>query len=394
MFAMTSIPPGRGRRSPTRTSPDLPPARLIDTPATFEVLLAELRTARILAFDTESDSLYRYFYKVCVIQLSTGKADYIIDPLGLPDMAPLGELMADPDVEKIFHAAENDILVLKRDFGFEFASIFDTMLAARILGWRQVGLAALLQEHFGVKLDKRAQLTDWGRRPLTPEQLSYAHLDSHYLLPLRELLLQELKERDRWNEARETFSALPRVTYVEKPFDPEGYWRNKGARDLSPQGLAVLRELYLWRDAKARDLDLPPFKVIDDRSLAHLSEAQPQRAGELALSSYQANHFGREVLEAIRRGQGALPPPLPARAHHNGFRPDPDTMARYDRLRAWRTNCAARRGVESDVVLTNDVILAVARAAPATMEELSALDVLGPWKLQEYGPDLLNVLRK
>ena len=158
----------------TATHHSLPPARLLDTPAALEALSVELRGEPALALDTESDSLYRYHYRVCVIQLSTATADYILDPLNLPDLALLGTWLADPTVEKVFHAAENDILVLKRDFGFAFARIFDTMLAARILGWQRVSLAALLAEQYGVKLDKRAQLTDWGRRPLSREQLSYA----------------------------------------------------------------------------------------------------------------------------------------------------------------------------------------------------------------------------
>ncbi len=389
MARISSYSAHPARRSSAST---LPPARLIDTPAAFTPLIKTLQTQPVMALDTESDSLYRYFYKVCVIQLSTPEADYIIDPLSLKDIQPLGELLADPKVEKVFHAADNDILVLKRDFGFEFANIFDTMLAARILGWRQVSLAALLEEHFAVKLDKRAQLTDWGRRPLTPEQLSYAHLDSHYLLPLRDLLMAELQARKRWREAQEVFAGLPKVTYTEKPFDPDGFWRNKGARELSPQGLAVLRELYLWRDGKARTLNLPPFKIIDDRSLIQLSLRQPQQPADLALSPYQASHYGRDVLEAVRRGAAALPPTAPPRPHNDGFRPDPDALARYDRLRNWRTERAALRGVDADVVLTNDVLLSIARAAPRTLAELADLNLMGPWKLEEYGADLLRVL--
>ncbi len=372
----------------------LPPAQLIDRPADFEALVDVLRSEPALALDTESDSLYRYFYNVCVIQLSTPHADYIIDPLSLSDLSPLGALLADPEIEKVFHAAENDILMLKRAFEFDFAHVFDTMIAARILGWRRVSLAALLAEQFGVELDKRAQLTDWGKRPLTAQQLAYAHLDSHYLLALRDLLARELKERGRWAEAQEAFAALPAVTYVEKSFDPDGFWRTKGARDLTPPELAVLRELYLWRDAKARALNLPPFKVIDDRSLALLSTLQPRQAGDLPLSPYQASRYGKEVLAAILRGQASPPPQAPPRVHNNGHRPDVDTIVRYDRLRAWRAERAVQRGVESDVVLTNEVLMAIARSDPHDQEDLLALGVMGPWKLGEYGPDLLRVLRE
>ena len=173
----------------------LPMPVLVDTQAGFEAMMAVLVREPILALDTESDSLYRYYYKVCLIQVSTPAIDYVVDPLHLPDLAAFGSLMADPAIEKVFHAAENDILVMKRDLGFRFCNIFDTMLAARILGWPRVGLAALLAEHFGIELDKRTQLTDWGQRPLTPVQLSYAGLDSHYLLPFRDLLHQELATR-------------------------------------------------------------------------------------------------------------------------------------------------------------------------------------------------------
>ncbi len=356
--------------------------------------MGDLRGRAALALDTESDSLYRYFYRVCVIQLSTAEADYILDPLGLPDLQPLGRLMADPAVQKIFHAAENDILVLKRDFGFNFANIFDTMIAARVLGWRHVSLAALLADHFEVELDKRAQLTDWGHRPLTAEQLRYAHLDSHYLLALRDLLTAELEARGRWREAQEAFAALPRIAYTEKPFDPDGFWNVKGARDLSPRELAVLRELYLWRDAKARSLNLPAFKVVDDRRLLALSLAQPRQVVELGLSSYQAGRYGREILDAVRRGAAAPPPRAPARPGNNGARPDPETLARYDRLRAWRTERATQRGVDSDIVLTNDALMAIARTAPATLADLAGLEVLGPWKLEEYGEELLGVVRE
>jgi ribonuclease D len=355
-------------------------------------MLAALAGEPIVALDTESDSLYRYFYKVCLIQLSTPTTDYVIDPLRLPDLAPLGALLADPTAEKVFHAAENDILVLKRDFGFSFARIFDTMLAARILGWRQVGLAALLAEQFGVELDKRTQLTDWGRRPLTPDQLSYARLDSRYLLPLRDLLAKELQTRGRWREAQEAFAALPAVIYEEKPFDPNGFWRNKWARDLSQSELAVLRELYLWRDRQARQMDRPPFKVLDDQTLVRLSQSQPRRLEGLRLSHWQVRHFGRAILEAIVHGRAAPPPHPPIRLHNGDGRPDAATSARYDRLRAWRSQRAAARGVDSDVVLTNEALMAIARARPATLADLAALGVLGAWKLEEYGAGLLRVL--
>jgi ribonuclease D len=346
-----------------------------------------------LALDTESDSLYRYFYKVCLVQVSTTSTDYLVDPLRLADISGLNNLLADPSIEKVFHAAENDVVVLKRNFGFSFAQIFDTMVAARILGLPRVSLAALLEENFAVKLDKRAQLTDWGRRPLTAEQLSYARLDTHYLMPLRDLLAGELQGRLRWREASEAFAALPDLAPVDRPFDPDGFWRNRDARSLGPQELAVLRELYLWRDGQARALDLPAFKVLDDRVLIQLSRNQPRQLSNLGLSPWQAKRFGAQVIEAIARGRTAAPPAFPARSHIDGHRPDPAAIERYDRLRAWRTERAAERGVASDVVLTNEVLMAIARAAPQSIEELADLGVLGAFKLEEYGEELVRAMK-
>ncbi len=368
------------------------PPHLVDTPAARVEMLRDLEQAAAIAIDTESDSLYRYFHKVCLIQISTRAEDYLVDPLLLPDLADLGPLMANPAIEKVFHAAENDILLLKRDFGFSFTNVFDTMLAARILGWKRVGLAALLEEHFGVALDKRTQLTDWGHRPLTTSQLRYAALDSHYLLPLRDLLAAELQRRSRWREAQEAFADLPNVTYVEKPFDPDGFWHNKHARDLHPAELAVLRELYLWRDAEARSQNAPPFKVMNEETMVRLSQGQPARFSDLPPSLRRNERAATAVLAAIARGQASPPPKPPRRPSNGDQRPDPVTLALYDRLRAWRAARAVERDVDTDMVLTNQALMAIARAAPAEFDQLAALGVLGAWKLDEYGADLLRVI--
>jgi len=375
--------PGADRRSPPL---------LVDFPESFDLMLGGLAGEPILGLDTESDSLYRYFHRVCLIQISTRQADYVVDPLSLPDLAPLGALLADPGVEKVFHAAENDILALKRGFSFEFASVFDTMLAARILGYRRVGLAALLHEKFDVELDKHTQLTDWGRRPLTPEQLNYACLDSHYLLSLRDLLKDELVDRRRWREAEESFAGLPEISYVAKSFDPEGFWRCREARGLNPTELAVLRELYLWRDGQARAMDRPPFKVASDECLVRLSREQPGRLSEVHLGGWQIRHFGGAILAAIARGRTAPAPQPPNRHPNREHRLDPATLTRYDRLRMWRGQRAAERGVEADVVLTNEALLTIARGAPTSLKSLAELAVMGPWKLEEYGADVLAVV--
>jgi ribonuclease D len=369
---------------------DLPPPVLVDTAEAFNSLTTSLMSETVIALDTESNSLYRYFYRVCLIQISIPSTDYLVDPLRLVNLSALGDILAAPSIQKVFHAAENDILMLKRDFGFSFRNVFDTMLASRILGWPHVGLASILRTKFGLTLDKRAQLTDWGQRPLTTAQLAYARLDSRFLLPLRELLIEDLKARRRWREAEDAFTALPQIEYTEKPFDPDAFWRIRGARDLKPVELAVLRELYLWRDEQARAVDRPPFKVLGDDALLSLALQRPHKLADLRLSARQVDHYGRGLLAAIARGLVA-PVPLPPARPANGYRHDPQAIARFDRLRAWRAKRAAERAVDTDIIATNEALMTIARAGPTTMEELAGLGVLGAWKLEEYGEELLQV---
>lgn len=375
----------------------VPALTLITDNRGLESLLTKALAAPVVAVDTESNSLFAYFHRVCLIQVSLPEADYVVDPLAL-DASPLGRLFASAQTQKVFHAAENDILGLKRDFGFTFANVFDTMLTARILGWRQVGLAAILAERFGVQLDKRLQRADWGRRPLHRDQLAYAQMDTHYLLPLHAYQLKELEQRGRAEEARESFNRLTTLEWIEKPFDTEGFWRINGARDLPPVGQAVLRELYLFREGEAQRLNRPPFKLFGEELMVAISREQPDSLDALrrmrGLTSHQMRSYGSGILAAVARGVQAPPPKPPKRAVNGDSRPDVDTLARYEALRLWRSERARERGVDPDVVLTNNALMAIARLAPISPESLAATKTMGPAKLEEYGKSILEVLRR
>lgn len=384
----------RNDGGPARPQPPV----VVDSTDALEALILAAQQVPVISVDTESNSLFAYFHRVCLLQISLADHDYVIDPLAV-DLAPLGPLFADPACQKIFHAAENDILGLKRDYGFSFANIFDTMLAARILGWPQAGLAAILASRYNVHLNKSLQRADWGRRPLNTELLAYAQLDTHYLLPLRDEQEAELRTQDRWEEAQESFARLPLVEWVEKPFDGDGFWGLPGARDLSPSALAVLQQLFLWREQQARKEDRPPFKVIDQRTLVTISRQQPadeeglRRVG--GMTSGQTRRYGAAILQAVARGRKLPAPAPPKRTNGNGFgRPDPKTADRFDALRSWRTERARQRGVDPDVILTNDQLMTIARQAPTTVEALAATNAMGPWKLSEYGEAILRLLAR
>ena len=373
-------------------STPLPPATMITSTRELQKHVDRWAAEPLLALDTESNSLHAYQEQVCLIQLSTREADFIIDPLLVEDLSMLGGLLSDPAIETVFHAAEYDVMCLKRDFGFEFAALFDTMLAARICGADKLGLGSMLETFFGIKANKKHQRANWGERPLSEDMLAYAQLDTHFLPELRDHWRAELERIGRWAEAREAFRELVDIPAAEHRVDPDGFWRINGAQHLTPAQYAILRELYLLREDLARQRDLPPFKIMADRTLLDLTLAQPHGESDLrhigGMTAGQIRRFGRPVLKAIRTGGQQPPPERPASPR----RPSDDVLARYEALRNWRKTRARKRGVESDVIVSRDALWALARRAPTSPEDLETIKELGPWKTEQYGSEILNVL--
>ena len=258
----------------------------VDTPEAFEEWLVHLKGAEWIAVDTESDSFHRYQEKVCLIQMTALGRDAVIDPLELDNIQGLGEVFSDPSRIKIFHDAGYDLLCLKRDFGFELAGLFDTMLASRLLGKRKFGLAAVLEERFDFHADKRYQRSNWAQRPLSEGQLQYARYDTHFLPELVLQLKAELEAMGRWEWALEDFARLPEV--VGDPvarsagIDPEGFWRIKGLRGLSAAEVGRVQKLYVARDQIAQRLDRPPFKVFSDTVILDIACHPPEDMEDFA----------------------------------------------------------------------------------------------------------------
>lgn len=363
---------------------------LIETPPAFAACLSALREARTLAIDTEGDSLHSYWPRVCLLQITADGVDYVIDPLAL-DVQPLGELFADAAVEKIMHAAENDVRQLKRDYGFSFRNLFDTMVAARILAYPRWGLADLLRDAYGVQLDKRFQRSDWAARPIPPAALEYAACDTRYLLALREKLGAELAAAGRAEEAADEFVRIADTPPAEGSFDQHDFWRVRGARDLEPAQRPLLRELYRMRDAEAQRSNRPPFKIAQDTALIAIARTAPQSQAELeriaGVPPAIARRYGRLVLGAVRRATGQPPILL----EHTPR--DEALDARYEALRVWRNARAAARQVEGDVIVSNNALRMLAAAAPRDTAALARSGILGPWKLQVYGEEIVALLR-
>lgn len=398
---------------------DLSPPILVDDPLGLKTMLLHLRKQSVIAVDTESDSLFSYYAKVCLIQISAyarpedanhvapqngsvrGESspeivDYLFDPLAFEHIDELNELFADPDLEIIMHAAYNDILTLQREYETEFRNIFDTQLTARILGWERTGLARILEEQFGVISDKRMQRTDWGQRPLEKRQTHYAQLDTHYLLALRKIQLDQLAQANRLEEANEAFKALEDINYHDRPTPERTFWQMKASRDVPLERTAVLEALWNWREKTAQKMDRPPFKVVNDSVLIQMAIKCPKSSDALnsikGLSPHQRRRFGKALLRAIDRGLTLPQPTPPVQKQRPDYVLNENVMNRYEALREWRTKRARKRGVDPDIVFSNDILLAVAKEAPQSIAALDGISEIGPWKAKTYGAELIDVV--
>ncbi|MCL4261827.1 MAG: HRDC domain-containing protein [Anaerolineae bacterium] len=371
----------------------LSPATLVTSERAWQACLARLQTEPRFGIDLEANSMYAYRERVCLIQISIPTQDYIVDPLAIENLDGLGQLIANWDVEKIFHAAEYDLMLLKRQYDWQCANLFDTMWAARILGYERYGLGNLLQELYGVAQNKKHQKANWCKRPLTPDLLKYAQLDTHYLLALRDQLAAELAAQNRWQEAQEIFAEQTQVSANHQTFDPDGFWAISGAYDLPRPQQAVLKALYAFRDQQAERSNQPLFKVMSDRTLLEIAQSCPTTLRELhavyGMSEGQVRRYGRELLPLVAEAQQAEPPRFPKRNH----RPPEDVVNRYDKLHTWRKEKAQARGVESDVILSRDSLWALAHQNPQTREELAGIERLGEWRRYTYGPEILKLLQ-
>lgn len=367
---------------------------LVRTKRDLRLVVDDLTSQPSVAVDTESNSLYAYQEQVCLIQFSSDDTDYLIDPLSLDDLSELNPIFQDQGIVKVFHAAEYDLICLKRDFGFEFANLFDTMIASRILGRKEVGLGSLLKREFGVHLNKRYQRANWGQRPLPGHLLDYARLDTHYLIPLRQILLNELIQKNLTDLAEEDNTRICQVSPAQangKLKNGHNPWKVRGAYDLDPQQAAILVQLCEYRDRVAQNNNKPLFKVMSDQTLVNIALVAPLSLGELAqvegLSDRQRKRHGNELIQAVERGKQADPVYQPVHK-----RPGDDYTRRLEGLRQWRKLTARRLGVDSDVVLPRDIMYEIVSSHPSSGVELQGVMQSIPWRYEKFGSQILQVL--
>jgi ribonuclease D len=389
-------------------SENVPDAEWVDRPEDLARVAREVGGAARVAIDTESNSLHAYRERTCIVQLTVSADDgpertAILDPLALRNLDPLRGALDRDDLLVVFHGGDYDVAVLDRDHGIRFRRVFDTMIAATLLGEPKVGLADLVARETGATLNKRFQKADWARRPLTREHLEYLRGDTAHLLTLHDRFRDRLVAADLVEEAEIEFARLALRRGREAVFDPEGWRRLDGAGRLGPEGRTVLRELFLWRDEEAERRDVPPFHVVSPRTLVDLAARPPLTPADLRdLPPALRRRHGREVLDVVRDALDAAAegdvPPADARP-----RPTPEEKARLavrrrreDALRDFRRQEAAARGVPNVVVLPNPALEwlldASARGSPLTSADLDACRDLGPRRALRYGGTILAIL--
>ena len=356
-------------------------------------MISALQGKAAVGVDTESNSLFAYREQVCLLQLSSCEQDFMVDPFPLDGMAELGQIFADPATQKIFHAGDYDIACLKRDYGYEFQNLFDTMLAAATLGEANLGLGGMLEKYLGVLVDKKYQRADWGKRPIKPEMLEYAQNDSHYLIPLRDKLQEALIQAGKLDLLLEDSRNLAR-TPSANPSPEASVWHFRGANELKPIQLSLLQALMLMREDLAENLDRPVFKVLGDASLIDLAKVQPHHIEELdllpTLSAGQVKAFGRNIMHTIEEWR-RKPNEVEKRQNH---RPSEAELHRRDLLSSWRKEEGKRMGVSSNIVLSKDLIEHIAKTFPKNTSELQVLMLDYPCRYELFSADILKTIQK
>jgi ribonuclease D len=363
----------------------------IDAQEPFDKAMERIGSHGVIAVDTEADSLHSYFDKVCLIQISAGDEDYVIDPLADADLARFGAILADKSITKILHGADYDLRIMNRDFGFTIANLIDTSVCAQLLGYEAFGLAALLEKHFGVKLNKVHQRADWSMRPLPPDMLQYAALDTHYLIALAAKLRDELTALGRWEWALEEFSRLEGIRFRESE-DTEPWRKLKNLGNLDRRSLAVIRDLHGWRDALAREADKPPFKIIGNDALLDIAREKPQSRDDLAkiksVARYHADRYGRDLVRIVRAAMEIDEAALPEKNEPKAWTRDRLLDARVNKMKAVRDRMAKELKIDPAMLAPRHVLAAI--AASGNLDEAGAMR---EWQKKVLGGALLAAIQ-
>jgi ribonuclease D len=372
------------------------PLLYIDTQQGADDFLTDISGIREIAIDTEGASFHRFIDRIYLLQISTRERSAIIDPLPIGMPKGLGEILEDKNVEVIFHDADYDLRLLHQDYGWHVNHIFDTRIAAQLLGIKAFGLAALLEQFFNVKLDKKHQRADWSLRPLPPGMLDYAAQDTKYLLDLRDELKTKLEKLGRMEWAKEEFTRLEGTKWEED--DGSGaFLRIKGARDLTRRELALLRELVPWRDSVAKELDRATFRVMGNEVLLDIARTAPRTAKDLSTMKGMPRGVlvrgASAILAAITRGLVVADENLPRFPRAPKWDREEDFDSRVAKLKTVRDAAATRLNLDPGVLCSRERLESIARKKPEKVSDLEDIPGLRKWQIGEMGEEFVAALK-
>lgn len=354
--------------------------------AAMERLIHGIDAAERVALDTEADSLHNYFEKVCLVQLSFAGQHYLVDPLCGLDLNGLSKALADKPL--ILHGGDYDLRMMRASMDFRpRREAFDTMIAAQLLGFEQIGLAALIERYFAITIGKAGQKSDWSRRPLSESQLRYAINDTRFLEELADRMHRELSARGRVEWHRESCRAMVDSTGRDHARDPENAWRIKGAGRLTRRQLAYLRELWRWRDQHARGANLPAFRVLGNPEILDLARWADSHPG---VSLDQGPKLPRNIVaaqlttlqEAIERVAGMDETAWPEPLKREQDTPRNDCIEEINSLRAACARIAQELEIAASTLAPRAALEAIARNRPCTVDEIMRTGGLLCWQAE------------
>lgn len=366
-------------------------AILVEKEDQLSDMVSDLSQQVIIGVDTESNSLFEYEERVCLIQFSTISNDYLVDSIQLSDLSNLAGIFANTRIQKVFHAAEYDLMCLKRDFSFEFNNIFDTMIASRILGKSSFGLSSLLNEYFNISVEKKYQRANWGKRPLSEEMLLYAQLDTYFLIQLRDIFLEDLIKTNKVELANEDFIRMTDVEAFINNKNHDQYWKIIKGNSLLSHQESVLMELFYLRDNLAKNSNRPPFKIFSNQNIIDIAKKSPQNISELRnidhFSPKLINKYGEDILKAIQVGL--------EKKHITRKRkpkPSPEYIKKYDALKEWRKNKSNSLSVDSDIVLPKEHLEQLSHLENIKIENIQKIMENIPYRFSLFGKEILSIL--
>jgi ribonuclease D len=343
---------------------------VIATASQLRELLPRFESVNRVGIDTEADSLHCYREKLCLLQVSIPGHDVIVDPLADVDLAPLREALAEKEI--VLHGADYDLRLLRRNMDFAPKRIFDSVIAARMIGIREFSYAALVKHYFDIELAKGSQKANWAQRPLSKKMEEYARNDTRYLLSLAERLESELESRGRIEWFRQSCQRALDMAAIDRERDVDEAWRISGAGALRGRASAVLRELWNWRECEAEAVDRPPFHILQNREL--ISAAEKFAHGETPDYKHFSDRRRRTFREAGERGLNLPEKDWPVRPKRSGTRPSAEVIKRVEKLRSNRDHAAKELQIEASFIAPRATLEAIA-ADPSRAEAL-----LVPWQ--------------